>query len=202
MSDQDWRESLPAELAGEAMFKDIPDVATLAKVARDLKAFQGSAVRLPAADAPEAEREEFLAKLAEKVQPVADMRAKLKAADEEAKSRAAAEKSAEEELRKEWGSSFDEKLQAARTAAKAMGVPEAAVAAMPMNQVRVWAQAATKLVGNQHQVGTQGSGTVPRLSDSEIDLEIAKHRADPEYFGGRRPDLHRRVAELMAMRGG
>lgn len=62
-----WRDDLPEELKVEPMFKDIPDVATLAKVARDLKAFQGTAIRIPGADADAAARKEFLQKLIEKV---------------------------------------------------------------------------------------------------------------------------------------
>lgn len=59
----DWRASLPEDLRGEAMFKDIPDVATLAKVARDSKAALGGSIRPPGPDAGPEARKDFVAKL-------------------------------------------------------------------------------------------------------------------------------------------
>jgi hypothetical protein len=59
----DWRASLPEELRGEPMFKDIPDVATLAKVARDSRAALGGSIRPPGPDAGPEARKEFAAKL-------------------------------------------------------------------------------------------------------------------------------------------
>jgi hypothetical protein len=61
---EDWRSSLPDDLKGEAMFKDIPDVGTLAKVARDLKAFQGTALRPPGPEADAAAHRDFAERLA------------------------------------------------------------------------------------------------------------------------------------------
>jgi hypothetical protein len=49
------------------MFKDIKDVATLAKVARDAKSALGGSIRIPGPDAPEDARKEFQAKLRERV---------------------------------------------------------------------------------------------------------------------------------------
>jgi len=199
---KDWREELPEELRAEPMFKDVPDVATLAKVARDLKAYQGRSLALPADDADEAARKEFEAKLVEKAPAIAKAvefekaeTAKQKAAREATEAAAAA-------LKKDWGSEYEERVKAARAAAAKMGVPESALDAMPPSQIRVWAQTAAALTGKANQVGDQGKGGAPRMTSAEIDIEIAKLRADPEYFGGRRPDLHRRVSELMEMRGG
>lgn len=60
---KDWRNSLPEEMRAEPVFKDIPDIATLAKSFRDTKAFVGSSIRKPSPEAgPEAQKE-FLAKL-------------------------------------------------------------------------------------------------------------------------------------------
>jgi hypothetical protein len=56
-------EAVPAELAGEAMFKDVPDLPTLAKVAKDLKAFQGTAIRPPGPEADAAAHKEFADRL-------------------------------------------------------------------------------------------------------------------------------------------
>ena len=66
MAEADWRESLPEDLRGEPMFKDIPDVGTLAKVARDAIAFRGAAIRPPGPDAGPEAHAEFARKLAEK----------------------------------------------------------------------------------------------------------------------------------------
>lgn len=63
----DWRAALPEDLRGEAMFKDIPDVPTLAKVARDAKHALGGSLRIPGPDAADAVKAEFQAKLREKV---------------------------------------------------------------------------------------------------------------------------------------
>lgn len=65
---QDWKAALPDDLKGEPMFQTIPDVPTLAKVARDLKAFQGTALRPPGPDASPEARKEFAEKL-EKLAP-------------------------------------------------------------------------------------------------------------------------------------
>ena len=74
---------LPDDLKQEPMFKDIPDVATLAKVARDLKAFQGTAVRVPGPDAGDAVLKEFREKM-QKADPTlvstTDLKAVLRAA--------------------------------------------------------------------------------------------------------------------------
>jgi hypothetical protein len=59
----DWRSTLPEDLRGEAMFKDIPDVPTLAKVARDSKAALGGSIRPPGPEAGPEARKEFIAKL-------------------------------------------------------------------------------------------------------------------------------------------
>lgn len=59
----DWRAALPEDLRGEAMFKDIPDVATLAKVARDAKSALGASIRIPGPDAGDEARADFRAKL-------------------------------------------------------------------------------------------------------------------------------------------
>jgi hypothetical protein len=59
----DWRAALPEDLRGEPMFKDIPDVPTLAKVARDSKAALGGAIRPPGPDASPEARKEFVEKL-------------------------------------------------------------------------------------------------------------------------------------------
>ena len=67
----DWREALPEELRAEPMFKDIQDVPTLAKVARDLKQYQGRSIQLPAEGADEAVRKEFFDKLSDKVPELA-----------------------------------------------------------------------------------------------------------------------------------
>jgi hypothetical protein len=56
-------EAVPAELAGEAMFKDVPDLPTLAKVASDLKAFQGTSIRPPGPEADAAAHKEFSERL-------------------------------------------------------------------------------------------------------------------------------------------
>jgi hypothetical protein len=198
----DWREELPEELRAEPMFKDVPDVATLAKVARDLKAYQGRSLALPADDADEAARKEFEARLAEKAPSLAKAVEFEKAETAKQKAAREATEAAAVALKKEWGSDYDDRVKAARAAAVKMGVPESALDSMPPSQVRVWAAAASALTGNAHHVGEQGKGGAPRMTGSEIDIEIAKHRADPEYYGGRRPDLHKRVAELMEMRGG
>jgi hypothetical protein len=63
----DWRAALPDELRAEPMFKDVPDVPTLAKIARDLTAYKGASIRIPGPDAGDAVRQEFTAKLREKV---------------------------------------------------------------------------------------------------------------------------------------
>lgn len=58
-----WRDSLPDDLKGEAMFKDIPDVPTLAKVARDAKSALGSRMPIPGPDAGPEALAEFRQKL-------------------------------------------------------------------------------------------------------------------------------------------
>ena len=201
MADQDWRETLPEEMRADPALKDIPDVVTLAKAFRDTKAMVGASVRLPAADADEAARAEFLEKIKERAPDLVEaVEFKKTETAKQAAAREAAE-AATAALKKEWGSDYEDRVKAARVAAVKMGVPEAALDSMPPSQVRVWAQAAKALTGNAHQVGEQGKGGAPAMTDSQIDMEIQKLRADPEYFGGRRPDMHKRVSELMAMRG-
>jgi len=195
---QDWRETLPEDLRGEAMFKDIPDVPTLAKVARDLKAYQGRSIQVPADDADEKARDEFKAKLLGIAPSIAEAVEFKKA--ETARQAAAREASeaATAALKKEWGSDYDSKVQAAKVAAMKMGVPEGAVASMPPSQVKVWAQAAANLVGNGHQVGSQGSGSPPKMTPSEAKAELEKLRDDPKYYDGRHPEMHKRALELTA----
>jgi hypothetical protein len=182
----DWKETLPEELRAEPMLKDIPDIPTLAKVAVDGR--------------------KLVSQVTEKIKAAEEQKAGFEAqilkAQEEAKAKEAAAVEAEAALRKEWGSGFDEKIQAAKAAARAMGFPAAAVDSMPVSQARYFAQAAAKLVGNNHQVGSQGPGAPARMTAAERDIEMAKIRKDPEYFDGRRPDLHNRMAELMAMQTG
>ena len=202
MADQDWRETLPEELRAEPALKDIPDVVTLAKAFRDTKAMVGSSVRLPAADADDAARAEFLEKIKERAPDIAEAVEFRKAETARQKAVREASEAATAALKKEWGSDYEDRVKAARAAAVKMGVPEGSLDSMPPSQVRIWAQTAKALTGNAHQVGEQGKGGAPTMTGSEIDIEIAKHRADPEYYGGRRPDLHRRVAELMEMRAG
>lgn len=67
MSDPTWRDSLPDELKVEPMFKDVADVASLAKIALDLKKYQGNSVKIPSQDAGPEARKEFLNKVKEKV---------------------------------------------------------------------------------------------------------------------------------------
>lgn len=55
--------NVPSELRGEAMFKDIPDLPTLFKVARDTKAALGNAIRVPGPEAADKDRAEFHEKL-------------------------------------------------------------------------------------------------------------------------------------------
>jgi hypothetical protein len=64
----DWKAGLPEELKAEPMFKDIPDVPTLAKVARDLNTYKGASLRPPGPDASPEARKEFAEKL-EKLAP-------------------------------------------------------------------------------------------------------------------------------------
>lgn len=64
---QDWRAALPEDLRNEAMFKDVPDVPTLAKIARDAKHALGSSIRIPGPDAADPVKQEFQAKLRERV---------------------------------------------------------------------------------------------------------------------------------------
>lgn len=54
---------VPEDLRSEPMLKDIPDVATLVKVARDSKSALGSSIRVPGPEAKPEDRKEFLSKL-------------------------------------------------------------------------------------------------------------------------------------------
>lgn len=55
--------NVPADLRGEPMFKDIPDIPTLFKVARDSKTMLGNSIRVPGPEAAEKDRAEFHEKL-------------------------------------------------------------------------------------------------------------------------------------------
>lgn len=182
----DWKETLPEELRAEPMLKDIPDIATLAKVAVDGR--------------------KLVSQVTEKIKATEEAKASFEAqilkAQEESKAKEAAAAEVEASLRKEWGSGFDEKVESAKAAARAMGFPPGAVDSMPLSQAKYFAQAASKLVGNNHHVGSQGPGAPARMTEAEAAIEIRKIMNDPEYFGGRAPELHRRVAELMAIRAG
>ena len=59
----DWKASLPPELQAEPMIQQTPDLATLAKVAVDLKKYQGASLKPPSADAGPEARAEFIKKL-------------------------------------------------------------------------------------------------------------------------------------------
>ena len=63
----DWKASLPDDLRQEPMFQSIPDVPTLAKVARDAKSALGGSIRIPGPDAGDDVKKEFHQKLREKV---------------------------------------------------------------------------------------------------------------------------------------
>lgn len=52
-SSGNWREGLPENLQDEAVFKDIPDVSTLAKAYQDAQSFIGRSIRIPTDDANE-----------------------------------------------------------------------------------------------------------------------------------------------------
>jgi hypothetical protein len=54
---------VPEEIAKEPMFKDVADVPSLFKVARDLNGIRGSSIRVPGPEASEADRAEFADKL-------------------------------------------------------------------------------------------------------------------------------------------
>lgn len=58
---------VPDDLAGESMFTDVPDVAGVFKIARDLRGKLGNAVRIPGPQAPAADLEEFEKTLTERV---------------------------------------------------------------------------------------------------------------------------------------
>jgi hypothetical protein len=59
----DWKTQLPEDLRAEPMFKDIPDVATLAKVAKDSKSALGSSIRVPGPEAKPEDRKAFVERL-------------------------------------------------------------------------------------------------------------------------------------------
>jgi hypothetical protein len=59
----DWKAALPPELAAEPMIQQTPDLATLAKIAVDLKKYQGSSLKPPSSDAGPEARKEFIGKL-------------------------------------------------------------------------------------------------------------------------------------------
>ena len=63
MSENDWKSQLPEDLRAEPMFKDVPDVTSLAKIARDTKAALGGSLRVPGPEAKPEVRKEFLDKL-------------------------------------------------------------------------------------------------------------------------------------------
>jgi len=184
---QDWRELLPEELRSEPMFKDVPSVATLGKIAKDLKEYQGRSVALPAADATPEQKAEFFAKLTEKVPDLGSYKAKAEEFEKvqaSTKAREAAEKEADQALRKEWGYAYDDKAAAARAAAKAMGVPEGAVTTMPPVFLKVFAEAAARLTGNVHQAGTQGPGLSTKRTPAEAARRIKEIQSNPAYWKG------------------
>ncbi len=242
----DWRAALPEDLKAEAMFKDIPDVPTLAKVARDLKAFQGTAIRIPGQDAGPEARKEFLGKLTEKVPELVlvpedekaraeveesiyqrlgkpkdakeysleavkdalkDLPEGLKLNEEELRATAAglgltkkqfaalakavgtttagamkAAAEADAALRKEWGSAYDERTAQARAAAAKLGVPEAEVARMPPQLLRVFANAAKAVGGETRQVGGQVGGAGGAMTPAEAAAQRAEIRGRKEFW--------------------
>jgi hypothetical protein len=200
----DWKDSLPDELKNEAFLKDVPDVATLAKVAKDALAFRGAAIKKPSPNATAEEKAEFLSRVAEVSPEIADMRRKLEEASaasaKAAEDAAAREKAAQDtdlSLRQEWGVEYPEKVKAAKAAAKAMGVPEAALESMPPNQVKVWAATAARVTGPGNEMGRQGgNGGGGRMTPDEARAQLTALRDDPKYWDGHHPEMHRKAADL------
>jgi hypothetical protein len=64
---RDWKSGLPEELKTAPALKDVQDVASLAKAFVETKAFVGSSLRPPGADATPEARTDFIQKLREKV---------------------------------------------------------------------------------------------------------------------------------------
>jgi hypothetical protein len=182
---ESWRDSLPDDLKSEPMFADVPDVATLAKIARDTKALVGSSLRKPGPNATPEEKAEFLSRVAEAMPEIADMRKKLEESTaaqaktaEELAAREKANQDAEVALRREWGIDYADKVKSAKAAAKAMGVPEGVLDSMPPAQVKVWAATAARVTGPGNEVGAQGAGGGNgRMTPAEAQREMAEIRS-------------------------
>lgn len=205
----DWREELPDELKAEPALKDIPDVVTLAKAFRDTKAMVGSSIRLPGED--EASLKEFETKIVERVPKLKErldqaqsLAAKVAEQEAKAKERADAIDAGTASLKKEWGQDYSDKVTAAAIIAEKQGLVAEAKAMRdgkaPADVVKAFAAIAKSLTGPGNEVGGQGRGGSPRLTEAEARMEIAKHRGDPKYWDGTREEkaaLHARVTELM-----
>jgi hypothetical protein len=175
---QDWKESLPEDLRGEVALKDIPDVATLAKVFRDTKAFVGNSIRKPGANATPEEKAEFLSRVAEVMPEIAEMRKQVEAGQAERTRTAEALAAADTTLRREWGIDYADKVKSAKAAAKAMGVPEGVLDSMPPAQLKVWAATAARVTGPGNEVGAQGaSGGNARMTPAEAQRRQAEIRS-------------------------
>jgi hypothetical protein len=108
-------------------------------------------------------------------------------------------------LRKELGEAFDERAASARAVAVKLGVPEAAAAAMPARELRVWAGVAKAIGGEAHQVGGQGGAggggkltpVEARAQANEIRQRILSegHRMDPAL----KQDLIGKMGKLDAL---
>lgn len=66
-NNENWRDSLPAELKDHASLKDVKDVPGLAKQFVDTLSAQGQMIRIPGPDAGDEARSAFYSKLTEKV---------------------------------------------------------------------------------------------------------------------------------------
>lgn len=208
---QDWRETLPEELKAEPALKDIPDVATLAKAFRDTKAMVGSSIRLPGDD--EVSLKEFETKIVERVPKMKERLERAeslaaKVAEQEAKEKARAEalEAGTAGLKKEWGTDYSDRVTAAAIIAEKQGLVAEAKAMRdgraPAEVVKAFANLAKSLTGPGNEVGAQGHGGAPRLTQAEAQLEIARLRGDDKYWNGSRAEaaaMHARVTELMSI---
>jgi hypothetical protein len=207
----DWREELPEDLRAEPALKDIPDVVTLAKAFRDTKSMVGSSIRLPGADDAslaefEAKVVERVPKLKEKLDQAQSLAAKVTEMEAKAKERSDAITADTAALKKEWGQDYSDKVTAAAIIAEKQGLGAEAQAmrdgSAPARVVKAFAEMARRMTGPGNEVGAQGHGGAPKLTQAEAALEIARLRGDDKYWNGSRAEaaaMHARVTELMSI---
>lgn len=115
-----------------------------------------------------------------------------------AQARAAATLGEMQALRTEWGAAFDQKLQAAATAATKFGVDQETVAGILAGKVspgaiRRWAAIGAAVPGERNQLDPPG-GNPGALTREEAQRQFAEIQRNPAYFKAQDPDHDRLVA--------